>query len=164
MDKNYISWEEYFMGVACLSAKRSKDPNTKVGACIVNTKKRIVGIGYNGLPCGCNDMDFPWGNDQNSDLLETKYPYVVHAEPNAILNSLEKLDDATLYVTLFPCNECAKLIIQSGIKRIVYMEDKYRDSVNNIASRRMFDAAGVVYEKLGKILKVDLHEDTSKEI
>lgn len=164
MDNNHISWEDYFMGVACLSAMRSKDPNTKVGACIVNTKKRIVGIGYNGFPCGCSDLDFPWENDNDLDELDTKYPYVVHAEPNAILNSTEKLDGATLYVTLFPCNECAKLIIQSGIKKIVYMEDKYRDSMNNIASRRMFDSAGVEYVKMDKVLKVMIDEDTSKKV
>lgn len=162
MDKDYISWDEYFMGVALLSAKRSKDPNTKVGACIVNQKKRIVGIGYNGLPCGCDDLSFPWVNDKSINELDTKYPYVVHAESNAILNSTTNLDGCSLYVSLFPCNECAKLIIQSGIKHIVYMNDKYKDSPSNIASRRMFDASGVTYEKLGKELKVSLDEDTIK--
>lgn len=139
--KEYITWDQYFMGVAKLSALRSKDPNTKVGACIVNEKKRIVGIGYNGLPYGCSDDEFPWERD--GDFLETKYPYVVHAEPNAILNSTNKLDNATLYVTLFPCNECAKLIIQSGIKEIVYVSDKYNGSNDNVASKRMLAAAGV---------------------
>lgn len=158
MKYNNISWDDYFMGVALLSAKRSKDPNTKVGACIVNSKNRIVGIGYNGLPCGCNDDEFPWDNSSDSEL-DTKYPYVVHAEPNAILNSTSSLDGCSMYVTLFPCNECAKLIIQSGIKKIIYMEDKYKDTINNIASRRLFDAAGVSYEKLGRKLKVSLDED-----
>lgn len=139
--KEYITWDQYFMGVAKLSALRSKDPNTKVGACIVNEKKRIVGIGYNGLPYGCSDDEFPW--EREGEFLETKYPYVVHAEPNAILNSTNKLDDATLYVTLFPCNECAKLIIQSGIKEIVYVSDKYNGSNDNVASKRMLTAAGV---------------------
>ncbi len=139
--KEYITWDQYFMGVAKLSALRSKDPNTKVGACIVNVKKRIVGIGYNGLPYGCSDDEFPW--EREGEFLETKYPYVVHAEPNAILNSTNKLDDATLYVTLFPCNECAKLIIQSGIKEIVYVSDKYNGSNDNVASKRMLTAAGV---------------------
>ncbi len=143
---NYISWDEYFMGVAKLSALRSKDPNTKVGACIVNTKKRIVGIGYNGLPYGCSDDFFPW--EREGEFLDTKYPYVVHAEPNAILNSTNKLDDATLYVTLFPCNECAKLIIQSGIKEIVYISDKYNGSNDNIASKKMLDSAGIKYRKI----------------
>ncbi|MBO4667283.1 MAG: dCMP deaminase family protein, partial [Bacilli bacterium] len=120
---NYISWDEYFMGVALLSSMRSKDPNTKVGACIVNSEHRIVGIGYNGFPVGCSDHEVPWNRE--GDFLDTKYPYVVHAEPNAILNSNSKTQGCTLYVSLFPCNECAKLIIQSGIKEIVYMDDKY---------------------------------------
>lgn len=143
---NYITWDQYFMGVAKLSALRSKDPNTKVGACIVNVKKRIVGIGYNGLPYGCSDDEFPWERD--GEFLNTKYPYVVHAEPNAILNSTTKLDDATLYVTLFPCNECAKLIIQSGIKEIVYISDKYSGNNDNIASKKMLNAAGIKCRKI----------------
>ena len=146
----HISWDEYFMGVAALSAKRSKDPNTQVGACIVNEEKRIVGTGYNGFPRGCEDDVFPWGKG-NADPLENKYPYVVHAEANCILNTTAKLTGATLYVTLFPCNECAKLIIQSGIKKLVYMEDKYRNESSNIASRRMLDAAGVEYRQMEKI-------------
>jgi dCMP deaminase len=140
-DLNYITWDEYFMGVAILSSKRSKDPTTKVGACIVNTKKRIVGIGYNGFPCGCDDDTFPWGRE--GTFLDTKYAYVVHAEPNAILNSTENLSGATLFVTLFPCNECAKLIIQSGIKEIVYLSDKYVGSDENLASKRMLSSSGV---------------------
>lgn len=147
----HISWDEYFMGVALLSSKRSKDPNTQVGACIVNQEKRIVGIGYNGFPYGCDDKVFPWGNDKTKNELDTKYPYVVHAEPNAILNSTANLSGTTLYVTLFPCNECAKLIIQSGIKKIIYMDDKYRGTNSDIASKRMLDAAGVKYEKMQKI-------------
>ena len=146
----HISWDEYFMGVAALSAKRSKDPNTQVGACIVNEEKRIVGIGYNGFPRGCEDDVFPWGKG-NDDPLENKYPYVVHAEANCILYTTAKLTGATLDVTLFPCNECAKLIIQSGIKKLVYMEDKYRNESSNIASRRMLDAAGVEYRQMEKI-------------
>ena len=138
------------MGVALLSAKRSKDPSTQVGACVVNQDKRIIGIGYNGFPTGCSDDVFPWGKtDENS--LNTKYPYVVHAEPNAILNCTSNIKGATLYVTLFPCNECAKLIIQSGNKHIVYMNDKYKDSDSNIASRRMLDAAGVTYSKMHEL-------------
>ena len=116
--RNNISWDEYFMGVALLSSQRSKDPHTKVGACIVNEDKRIVGIGYNGMPYGCDDKVYPWDNDKKADSLDTKYPYVVHAEPNAILNSTSNLKGSTLYVTLFPCNECAKLVIQSGIKHL----------------------------------------------
>ena len=148
-NKDYISWDTYFMGVATLSSQRSKDPNTKVGACIVNTKKRIIGIGYNGFPYGCSDDEFPWSRE--GEYLDCKYPYVVHAEPNAILNATTSLDNATLYVTLFPCNECAKLIIQSGIKQIVYMEDKYSGTPSDVASKKMLDASGVAYRKMKKI-------------
>ena len=143
---NYISWDTYFMGVALLSSYRSKDPNTKVGACIVNQQKRIIGIGYNGFPYGCSDDEFPW--ERNGDYLDCKYPYVVHAEPNAILNSTTSLENAILYVTLFPCNECAKLIIQAGIKEVVFLEDKYASSESIIASKRMFDAVGIKYRKM----------------
>ena len=148
--KDYISWDQYFMGVALLSSKRSKDPNTQVGACIVNGKNRIVGIGYNGFPCGCDDHDFPWANNEQ-DYLDNKYPYVVHAEPNAILNANGSLDGARLYVSLFPCNECAKLIIQSGIKEIIYMDDKYNGTPSDLASKRMLDAAGIKYRKMEKV-------------
>ena len=153
MRENYISWDTYFMGVAVLSAMRSKDPNTQVGACIVNQNKKIVGIGYNGFPFGCDDKEFPW--DNKGDMLDTKYPYVVHAEPNAILNSNSNTQGCTLYVTLFPCNECAKLIIQSGIKEIIYMSDKYNGSLENKASKRMLDAAKIPYRKM-KEIKIEL--------
>lgn len=143
--KDYISWDEYFMGVALLSAHRSKDPSTKVGACIVNDKNKIVGIGYNGMPTGCPDNQLPWERKAESSL-DTKYPYVCHAELNAILNSNQmNLNGCTLYATLFPCNECAKAIIQSGIKRIIYYDDKYRDADVTVASRRLLDLAGVEY-------------------
>lgn len=147
---NHITWDEYFMGVAALSAKRSKDPNTKVGACVVNADKRIIGIGYNGFPMGCPDASFPWGKE-DKNYLNTKYPYVVHAEPNAILNSTSSLKNSTLYVTLFPCNECAKLIIQSGIKHVIYGDDKYHEEASSLASRKMFDSAGVTYTKMPAI-------------
>ncbi len=139
--QDYIDWDTYFMGVAKLSAMRSKDPNTQVGACIVNQKKRIVGIGYNGFPIGIDDDVYPWMSD--GDFLNTKYPYVVHAEPNAILNATVSLDGATLYVTLFPCHECAKLIIQSGIKEIVFIENKYQQESSVKASTRMLKDAGI---------------------
>ena len=139
---DYISWDEYFMGVAILSSKRSKDPSTQVGACIVNKDKKIVGIGYNGFPHGIDDDSFPWGKE--GDYVDTKYPYVVHAEPNAILNSTSSLVGCTIYVTLFPCCECAKLIIQSGIKEIVYISDKNAADQTTIASKRLFEAAGVI--------------------
>jgi dCMP deaminase len=148
---SHISWDEYFMGVALLSSYRSKDPHTKVGACIVNTKKRIVGIGYNGFPYGCDDEIYPWANSKQNKFLDTKYPYVVHAEANAILNSTQSLENATLYVSLFPCNECAKLIIQSGIKHIVYMDDKYKGEDSFVASRRMLESAGVDLRQMDKI-------------
>ena len=156
---DYISWEEYFMAVAQLSALRSKDPSTQVGACIVNAKKRIIGIGYNGFPIGCSDDVLPWGRE--GDLLDTKYPYVCHAEMNAITNSSNKpeLDGAAMYVSLFPCNECAKLIVQVGIKRVIFLSDKYHDDDIFIAARRIFDLAGVTYEQLlpeNKTVRLDL--------
>ncbi|MCJ8343456.1 MAG: dCMP deaminase family protein [Cetobacterium sp.] len=143
---DYIDWDEYFMGVAILSSKRSKDPGTQVGACIVTPDKRIVGVGYNGFPMGCSDDDFPW--DREGDFLDTKYPFVCHAEMNAILNSIKSLKGCTIYVDLFPCNECAKSIIQSGIREIVYLSDKYSGTPSDIASKKMLDAAGVNYRKL----------------
>ncbi len=153
--KDYIEWDAYFMGVAELSAMRSKDPNTQVGACIVNQKKRIVGIGYNGFPIGLSDDDYPWESEGN--FLNTKYPYVVHAEPNAILNSTVSLDDATLYVTLFPCHECAKLIIQSGIREIVYAANKYQEEESVKASMRMLQDAGVSLRQMPAVRVVLEH-------
>lgn len=142
--EDYISWDEYFMGIAMLSARRSKDPSTQVGACIVNSNNKIMSVGYNGFPQGCNDDDFPW--ERTGDDFETKYPYVCHAELNAILNNGgSSLNGCKIYVALFPCNECAKAIIQSGITEVVYMADKYADTDSVIASKRMFDAAGVLY-------------------
>ena len=145
---NHITWDEYFLGVAKLSAMRSKDPNTKVGACIVNDENRIVGVGYNGFPYGCEDDEFPWENSKDLDLIDTKYPYVVHAELNAILNSTRSLKGCRIYVSLFPCNECAKAIIQAGIKEIIYSNDKYCGCSTDIASKKMLDAAGVKYRKI----------------
>ena len=137
---DYISWDEYFMGVALLAAKRSKDPNTQVGACIVDSNNVILTTGYNGFPIGCSDDEFPW--DREGEI--TKYPYVVHAELNAILNASGKsLKGARIYVALFPCNECAKAIIQSGIKEVVYLSDKYADTPGNKASKLMLTTAGV---------------------
>lgn len=140
---DYITWDEYFMGVAELSAKRSKDPNTRVGACIVNKEKRIIGIGYNGFPSKLSDDEFPWAREGN--LSETKYPYVVHAEMNALLNATTPVKGATVFVTLFPCHECVKMLIQSGIEEIVYKEEKYRDSESDIAAKKMLEAANVSY-------------------
>lgn len=147
---DYISWDEYFMGIALLSAKRSKDPNTQVGACIVDNCNKIMSVGYNGFPIGCDDDQFPW--DREGDEFDTKYPYVCHAELNAILNHTgNSLNGCRIYVPLFPCNECAKAIIQSGIKKVIFISDKYRDTVGVRASKRMMDAAGVEYVKLENI-------------
>jgi dCMP deaminase len=154
---NYISWDTYFMGVAYLSSLRSKDDSSQVGACIVNQKNRIVGIGYNGLPIGCNDDEFPW--EREGAFLETKYPYVVHAEPNAILNATVPLEGAKIYVTLFPCNECSKLIIQAGIKEIIYLSDKYLGTDTDLAAKRMLNAANVKTRKLVNFnLSVNINE------
>ena len=145
--EGYISWDEYFMGVALLAAQRSKDPSTQVGACIVDSENRILSTGYNGFPHGCSDDDFPWNRDEA--LGETKYPYVVHAELNSILNASGKsLAGAKIYVALFPCNECAKAIIQCGIKEVIYLSDKYHDTPGTVASRRMLDSAGVTLTQL----------------
>ena len=141
--EDYINWDEYFMGVALLSAKRSKDPNTQVGACIVTEDKRIVGLGYNGLPRGCSDDEFPW--EREGEFLNTKYPFVCHAELNAILNSTKSLKDCIIYVALFPCHECSKAIIQSGIKEIVFLSDKYSGTDSDLASKRMLDAVSYTH-------------------
>lgn len=147
--EDYLNWEEYFMAVAKLTAMRSKDPNTQVGACIVGTDNRILSVGYNGAPNGFDDDKFPWAREGNP--LDTKYLYVCHAERNAILNfkgSRRDLENAVIYVDLFPCNECAKEIIQSGIKEVVYLSDKYADTECTIASKRMLDECNVKYRKL----------------
>ena len=139
---DYISWDEYFMGIALLAARRSKDPSTQVGACIVSKDNIIISTGYNGMPKGCSDDVFPWEREG----ADTKYPYVVHAELNAILNANGRdLRGSRIYVALFPCNECAKAIIQSGVEEVIYLSDKYADTMGNFASKRMLDAAGVRY-------------------
>lgn len=156
--EDYINWDEYFMGVAHLSGLRSKDPNTQVGACIVSKKNKILSMGYNGFPLGCSDEEFPWARE--GEELETKYPFVTHSELNAILNYRGgSLEGTKLYVSLFPCNECAKAIIQAGIKTVVYDSDKYAGTPMNIASKKMFDAAGVEYVKYtrtGKKIEIDV--------
>lgn len=140
---DYISWDEYFMGIAMLAACRSKDPSTQVGACVVSQNNIIISTGYNGMPKGCSDDEFPW--ERKADCVnDTKYPFVVHAELNAILNANGRdLRDAKIYVALFPCNECAKAIIQSGIKEVIYLSDKYADTLGTLASKKMLDAAGI---------------------
>ncbi|MCI1734574.1 MAG: dCMP deaminase family protein [Bacilli bacterium] len=158
MTFNNISWDEYFMSIAVLSSLRSKDPHTKVGACIVSPEHKVLSLGYNGMPIGVDDQKIPWaGHDDGVDsYLNTKYPYVCHAELNAILNSNHDLHGATVYVTLFPCNECTKAIIQSGIKKIIYVSDKYHDTDEEIAARKMLDMAGIVYEVYqGRLPKIE---------
>ncbi len=155
---DYISWDEYFMGVAILSGLRSKDPSTQVGCCIVSQENKILSMGYNGFPIGCDDDEFPW--ERTGEELETKYLYVAHSELNAILNYRGgSLEGAKLYVSLFPCNECAKAIIQSGIKEVIYDCDKYCDTPSTIASKKMLDAAGVKYrqyQRTGREIKFTL--------
>lgn len=145
--EGYLCWDDYFMSVALLSGKRSKDPNTQVGSCIVNKNNVIESIGYNGLPKGCSDDEFPW--EKEGEMLNTKYPFVVHAELNAILNAKGKdLSGCKIYVALFPCNECAKAIIQSGISEVVYLSDKYANTDSVKASKMMFKCAGVELRQL----------------
>ena len=155
---DYLKWDEYFMGVALLSAQRSKDSGTQVGACIVNDENNILSMGYNGMPRGCHDDYMPW--EREGETLETKYPYVCHAELNAILNNNGRsLKGSRLYVTLFPCNECAKAIIQSGIKEIIYLSDKYKDTDGVKASKKMFDMVGIKYiqyQKSNKEVVIEL--------
>lgn len=144
---DYISWDEYFMGVSLLAAQRSKDPNTQVGACIIDDQNRILSTGYNGFPQGCSDDNFPWNRDESRG--ETKYQFVVHAELNAVLNARGKnLAGSKLYVSLFPCHECAKAIIQAGVSEVVYLSDKYNGTPSDVASKRMLNAAGVKLTKL----------------
>lgn len=155
--EGYINWDEYFIGVAELSAMRSKDPSTQVGCCIVDDSNRILSMGYNGLPAGCSDDEFPW-TKASQNPLENKYPYVVHSELNAILNFRgTSLAGSRLYVTMFPCNECAKAIIQAGIKEVVFMDDDYMKKESGMAALRMFKAAGIKctqYVPSGRYVKI----------
>ena len=156
---DYINWDQYFMGIALLSAERSKDPHTQVGACIVGEDNRILSVGYNGMPQGCEDDDMPWGRDGSA--LDSKYMFVCHAELNAILNyrGNESVRGAKVYVTLFPCNECAKALIQAGIKELIYADDKYEHTMSVIASKRMLKSAGVKfkrYEYTGRRIEMTL--------
>jgi len=152
---NVISWDDYFMGMAHLSAMRSKDPSTQVGACIVSPSKKVVGLGYNGFPTGINDDDFPW--EKHDEYDQSKYAYVVHAELNAILNATTSLQGCSMYVSLFPCNECAKAIIQSGIKTLIYESDKYADTSAVLASKKMLKAAGVTCIQLDHQVSIHLN-------
>lgn len=162
--KDYLNWDEYFMSIAKLTAGRSKDPNTQVGACIVSQDNRVLSAGYNGAPNNFNDDDFPW--DREGSPLETKYMYVCHAEANAIDNYRgykKEFEGARIYVDLFPCNECAKKIIQSGIKEVIYLSDKYADSDSTKASKKLFDVCGINYRQMDiknqKTIRVSLKPD-----
>ncbi len=156
--QDYLSWDQYFMGIAKLSALRSKDPNTSVGACIVGTDNKILSVGYNGMPQGCSDDEYPW--DREGDPLNTKYLFVCHAELNALLNYTgTNLQGARIYTTLFPCNECTKALIQSGISEVIYMEDKYRDTPSVMAAKRMMKSAGICwreYKSMEKTISLSL--------
>ncbi len=156
---DYLKWDEYFMGLAMLASMRSKDPNTQVGCCIVDADNRVLSLGYNGFPIGCSDDVFPWEREADRSY-DTKYNYVCHAELNAILSYKgNSLKGARVYVNQFPCNECAKAIIQAGIKSIIYLDDKYADTDTVKSSKRMFDAVGLKYQKmepLGKEIIIKL--------
>lgn len=158
---NVLTWDEYFMGLAHLSALRSKDPNTQVGAAIVDENHRVVSVGYNGFPTGVSDDEFPWSRE--GDVLTSKYAFVVHAELNAILNSQRSVRGCTIYVSLFSCNECAKAIIQSGIKKIVYESDKYNGVDTNIASKRMLKAAGVELVRISNTISIQVEKKINEE-
>lgn len=158
---NVLTWDEYFMGLSHLSALRSKDPNTQVGAAIVDENHRVVSVGYNGFPTGVSDDEFPWSRE--GDVLTSKYAFVVHAELNAILNSQRSVRGCTIYVSLFPCNECAKAIIQSGIKKIVYESDKYNGVDTNIASKRMLRAAGVELVRISNTISIQVEKKINEE-
>ena len=157
--EDFLSWDEYFMALAEICALRSKDPSTRVGACLVDENNKVIALGYNGMPIGCEDKKMPWGKDEK-EYLNNKYPFVCHAELNAILNSKGKIfKTAVLYTTLFPCNECAKAIIQSGIEKIIYKENKYKDKDSFIAAKKMFDLSGVKYFKYNlkqKEIKIEI--------
>lgn len=157
--EDYISWDEYFMGVALLSAMRSKDPNTQVGACVASKDHKVITMGYNGMPIGLSDDLMPWERE-GEDPLDNKYLYVCHAEFNAILNSRQSVRDCIIYVTMFPCNECAKALIQSGIKEVVYLEDKYPDSVQTLASKRLLNLANIPFRKYqGRKINIEVDND-----
>lgn len=154
MENGIINWEEYFMGIAHLASMRSKDPNTKVGACIVDDNNKIVTIGYNGFPIGLSDDKFPW--ERKGGFKDTKYAYVVHAELNAILNSQRDVKGCTCFVTLFPCNECAKAIVQAGIKKVIYEDDKYDGTDGNYVSKKILETAGVIFEQSSHKIKLSI--------
>ncbi len=151
MNNDYLSWNEFFIAICYVCSLRSKDPNTKVGACIVDSNNRIISTGYNGLPLNLKDENYPWNNRNKNSILNSKYTYVIHAETNAILFARKNAKNCRLYVTLFPCSQCVKLIIQSEIKYIFYVSDKYNNSDDNIAAKKMLKDANVLYQKINEI-------------
>ena len=157
--QDFLKWDEYFMGIAILSSMRSKDPNTCVGSCIVSQENKILSLGYNGMPLGCSDDDYPWEREAQNPL-DAKYLYVCHAELNAILNYTgTNMNSAKVYTTLFPCNECTKALIQVGIREVIYMSDKYSDTASTIAAKRMMKSAGVSfrqYKPIGRSVELEL--------
>lgn len=154
--KDYFSWDETFMQIARVISRRSKDPSTQNGACLVDQNNIIIGLGYNGFPRGCNDDDLPWSRE--GKFCDKKYAYVVHAEANAILNTNANTKGAKSYCTLFPCNECVKILLQKGIKEIIYESDKYHDSPEWQAARKMLDSAGVTYRQYSPKFKLEFLE------
>ena len=157
--ENYLKWDEYFMGIALLSAERSKDPHTSVGACIISEDNKILSVGYNGMPLGCSDDEYPWERNSDNEL-DAKYLYACHAELNALLNYTgTNLKNAKIYTTLFPCNECTKALIQSGIKEVIYMSDKYSDTPSEKKKKRMMNSAGVKftpYKPINRTIELQL--------
>ncbi|KRY51242.1 Deoxycytidylate deaminase, partial [Trichinella britovi] len=144
--EDYISWTDYFMGVALLSSKRSKDPIMQEGACIVNSDNHIIGVGYNGMPAGCSDDRMPWADQANS-ILETKHPYICHAALNAVVNKISNsAKGCCLYTTHLPCSHCAGLLIQSGVKSVYFLKNSL-DTISTAATERLFKESGVHYEQ-----------------
>lgn len=153
-----ISWDEYFMFQAMLASYKSKDPSTKVGCVFVDEKNHQITMGYNGHVAGLNEEKIPWGNNTDAPLEHQKYGYVVHSEANAILHSPRSLQNSKLYVTLFPCHECSKLVATSGTKEVIYLSDKYNGTQSNIIAKKIFDMAGIKYHS------ISISDDTKKSL
>ncbi len=146
--KSSLNWDEYFMLQAMIASYKSKDPHTKVGCVFVDENNHQITMGYNGTVAGIDESLIPWGNNKDVSLEFQKYGYVVHSEANAISHSNKSLKGARAYVTLFPCNECAKLIASQKVDSIIYLSDKYRDTTENKIAKRIFDMSGIKYRQL----------------
>jgi len=157
-----LNWDEYFMLQAMLASFKSKDPSTRVGCVIVDENHHQVTMGYNGMVAGIDETRLPWGKDKSVPLKYQKYGYVVHSETNAILHATRSLKDCTAYVTLFPCNECAKLIASKQIKEVIYLSDKHSSTEGTQMSKYLFDLAGISYRQL--IPKRELFENLSQHL